>query len=101
MLLITPPSPTGQVCAGHSWDRTYHLGGGKGGYAHYLDHLGPTQEERWRHLGHPTLNDELKATLVQGIDEETAGKTLEELATRRDKGLLGILQLVDELDSKA
>ncbi|MFN3402182.1 MAG: 3-hydroxyacyl-CoA dehydrogenase NAD-binding domain-containing protein, partial [Ferrovibrio sp.] len=26
---------------------TYHLGGGEGGYRHYLDHLGPSQEKRW------------------------------------------------------
>ena len=30
----------------------YHLGGGSGGYRHYLDHLGPTQEARWKELGH-------------------------------------------------
>ncbi len=27
---------------------TYHLGRGAGGIAHYLDHLDPSQERRWR-----------------------------------------------------
>ena len=28
----------------------YHLGGGDGGYRYYLDHLGPSQEARWKTL---------------------------------------------------
>ena len=39
---------------------TYHVGGGEGGYRHYLDHLGPTQETRWQDLGTPELTDDLK-----------------------------------------
>jgi 3-hydroxyacyl-CoA dehydrogenase len=34
---------------------TYHLGGGTGGTKAYLDHLGPSQERRWKDLGTPTL----------------------------------------------
>ena len=38
----------------------YHLGGGEGGYRHYLEHLGPSQEARWETLGHSPLTPQLK-----------------------------------------
>jgi 3-hydroxyacyl-CoA dehydrogenase, C-terminal domain len=31
----------------------YHLGGGSGGLARYLEQLGPSQERRWETLGNP------------------------------------------------
>lgn len=71
----------------------YHLGGGAAGYRHYLDHLGPTQEARWRELGTPTLTPRLKDTLVAGVAEEIAGEDVASLAERRDKALVALLQL--------
>ena len=35
---------------------TYHLAGGPDGIAHYMQHLGPTQEARWRTLGDPRFS---------------------------------------------
>ena len=43
----------------------YNLGGGEGGYRSYLEHLGPSQEERWKTLGQTTLTPELKEKLIQ------------------------------------
>ena len=47
---------------------TYHLGGGEGGIAHYLDHLGPRQERRWASLGSPKLTEDVKAAIVAGVE---------------------------------
>ena len=72
---------------------TYHLGGGQGGYRHYLDHLGPTQEERWKHLGNPRLTDAVKDTLVAGIEAELKDQNRETLIERRDAALVELLKV--------
>lgn len=72
---------------------TYHMGGGQGGYRGYLDHLGPTQEERWKSLGHPTLSEAVKAALIAGVEEELAHLDEATLIERRDAALVEILKL--------
>ncbi len=72
---------------------TYHLGGGEGGYRHYLDHLGPSQEKRWAALGHPALTSEVKDQLVRGVEEEAAGRSIAELSAERDTMLIETLKL--------
>ena len=70
----------------------YHLGGGDGGIASYLETLGPSQERRWASLGTPALTPEVRATLVAGIAEEAAGRTVGELAEARDRATIAILK---------
>lgn len=72
---------------------TYHLGGGAGGYRAYLDHLGPTQEARWREHGNPSLTEEVKTMLVAGLEKELAGQEQETLAQRRDDALVELYKL--------
>lgn len=66
----------------------YHLGGGPGGIAHYLDHLGPSQERRWATLGTPSLTPEVCRMLVDGIAREAAGRSVATLEAERDRGLM-------------
>ncbi len=70
----------------------YHLGGGKGGLRHYLEHLGPTQEVRWRELGSPRLTREVKDLLLEGVAEELQEQDAETLAARRDAALVELLR---------
>ena len=70
---------------------TYHLAGGPDGIAHYMQHLGPTQEARWRTLGDPRLTDELIARIVTDVQEMIAGTSISQLAHMRDSGLLALL----------
>ena len=69
---------------------TYHLGGGAGGYRHYLDHLGPTQEARWRDLGQSSLTQDLKDELVAGVNAELETQDTETLTQRRDSALVAL-----------
>ena len=71
----------------------YHLGGGAGGYRHYLDHLGPTQEARWRELGTSELTEAVKELLIAGMEEELAGQDRDSLAQRRDQALVELFRL--------
>ena len=72
----------------------YHLGGGEGGYRSYLEHLGPSQEVRWKTLGQKPLTPELKEKLIQGI--ESQNPNISELKTKRDSGLINILKIKKE-----
>jgi carnitine 3-dehydrogenase len=76
---------------------TYHLGGGAGGYRHYLDHLGPTQVARWADQSTPALTPDLIETLVAGITAATEGQTPADLARRRDAALVALAKLKRDL----
>ena len=76
---------------------TYHLAGGEGGIAHYLSHLGPSQEARWQTLGQPSLTEELSTKIVIEVEEATAGLSPAKLARARDTGLVELLQLKSSL----
>lgn len=71
---------------------TYHLGGGDGGIKGYLAHLGPSQLKRWESLGQPGLGEEVQRRIVEGVAEESAGRSIAELEARRDEGLLALLK---------
>ncbi len=72
----------------------YHLGGGEGGYRSYLEHLGPSQEERWKTLGQTALTPELKEKLIHGI--ESQNPSISELKIKRDNSLIKILKTKKE-----
>jgi carnitine 3-dehydrogenase len=72
---------------------TYHLGGGAGGYKHYLEHLGPTQEARWKDHGTASLTDELKAILIEGIEKELENQDSNTLIQRRDSAIVELIKL--------
>lgn len=76
---------------------TYHLAGGVEGIAHYMSHLGPTQEARWRTLGEPKLTDELVDRIVRDVHESVAGLSSAQLARYRDTGLVEIHRLKEGL----
>lgn len=66
----------------------YHLGGGAGGIAHYLAHLGPSQERRWQDLGQPRLDPATIEKLIAGIEAEADGRSIATLEALRDKALI-------------
>ena len=59
---------------------TFHLAGGPGGMANFLDHLGPAVESWWADLGHPDLTPEIKQALIDSVEEEMAGRSVAELS---------------------
>ncbi len=72
---------------------TFHLGGGSGGLAHFLEHLGPGMEGMWKQaLGHPELDEATKEILLGELDAAYGDQTIDELARRRDQAQVGIMQ---------
>jgi len=78
----------------------YHLGAGEGGYARYLEHLGPTQEARWADLGTPCLDGPTRQQLVEGVEAEAAGRAISTLCEERDQALLAILDALAALPGR-
>ncbi|HSK39615.1 MAG TPA: 3-hydroxyacyl-CoA dehydrogenase NAD-binding domain-containing protein [Arenibaculum sp.] len=71
---------------------TYHMGGGAGGIAHYLEHLGPSQIHRWQDLGTPTMDDGLKRRVIDGVAAQAAGRSIQTLEHERDQALAAVLR---------
>ncbi len=72
---------------------TFHLAGGAGGMAHFLNHLLPAMESWWDDLGSPTVTPSLQSRLVEGVREEVGGRSVADLAARRDAFLIELLEL--------
>lgn len=87
--LVNGPGLRWSVLGAHM---AYHLGGGAGGMAGYLAHLGPSQERRWSALGAPSLTSEVQAELVAGTCRAAAGRDIPTLEATRDKALIAALR---------
>lgn len=71
---------------------TFHLAGGEGGMAHFLDHLMPAVTSWWDDLGNPVVDERVQRLLTEGVAEATGGASPAELARRRDAALVRLLQ---------
>jgi len=78
----------------------WHLGGGEGGIRHFMDHLMGPLEAMWGALGTPAVTPELKQTIVDGVLQEAAGRSVDQLAHERDEVLLGLLALRHRTESR-
>ena len=75
---------------------TFHLAGGEGGMAHFMDHLGPANEVWWRSLGQPTLTEDVRRAIIDGVAAEAKGQDVPALAARRDALLVALLQTIGD-----
>ncbi len=62
----------------------FHLAGADRGLAGFLDQLGPAVEGWWRDLGEPTLDAVTRETLIAGMEQAAAGRSVAALSERRD-----------------
>ena len=82
---------------------TFHLAGGIGGMTHYMDHLAPAISGWWPDLGNPVLTPELQQQIIDGVADEAHGRSVEDLARRRDEFLVRVLEarrLTDQATKK-
>jgi 3-hydroxyacyl-CoA dehydrogenase len=66
----------------------WHLGGGEGGIAHFMDTLMGPLAALWPVLGNPEMTTDLRQKIVDGVLEEADGRPIEQLAATRDAMLL-------------
>jgi carnitine 3-dehydrogenase len=73
----------------------YHLGGGRGGMDHFIDHFGPAVKTVFESLASwTTLPPDTKAVLTEGLKQEIGDRSPEELSRWRDEKLSGLLKLI-------
>jgi len=77
---------------------TFHLAGGVGGMAHFMDHLAVPLQSWWRDLGNPALTPELQRRIIDGVAAEADGRSTVDLAAERDRVLLKVLEAVRDKD---
>jgi len=71
---------------------SFHLGGGTGGFEHFLTHLGPGMEYIWKNrLGHPSFDEETTTYLIEDLHRAYGDRTIDELAAERDRLQVAIL----------
>lgn len=72
----------------------FHLAGGQSGMRGFLDHFGPPMESWWRDLRDAELDDAVRARLIEGVESEAHGRSVEELAAERDELLVDLLEML-------
>ncbi len=68
-----------------------HLGGGEGGLAHFLDHIGPAFEALWDDAQRPVMDAALRARLSRETEAAVGGRSAADLAAERDARLKAVL----------
>jgi len=71
----------------------WHLGGGAGGIRHFMEHLMDPLESMWKALGNPQVTPQLKQTIIEGVTQEAANRSVDQLAQEENKVLVGLLNL--------
>lgn len=76
----------------------YHLAGGETGMRHMLRQFGPCLKWPWTRLEAPELTEQLIDRMVEGTQEQAAGRSIRELERLRDDYLVAIQQVLRQFD---
>ncbi|AMM18733.1 hydroxylacyl-CoA dehydrogenase (plasmid) [Burkholderia sp. PAMC 28687] len=80
---------------------SFHLGGGPGGFAHFLEHLGPPMELAWKHLGKASLDDATKTLLVKQLGASYGASSFYALSEVRDDREVAVINGLDQVPDRA
>ncbi|OXJ02596.1 MULTISPECIES: 3-hydroxyacyl-CoA dehydrogenase NAD-binding domain-containing protein [Burkholderia] len=70
---------------------TYHLGGGAGGIAHFLEHLSGPITSWWDDLGTPSFDPDVDRKLNDALRAIQGERSMQELAAERDRLLVELI----------
>jgi carnitine 3-dehydrogenase len=76
----------------------YHLAGGESGMRHMLAQFGPALKWPWTKLEAPELTEKLIDRMVEGTQQQAAGRSIRELERLRDNYLVAIQQVLRQFD---
>ncbi len=74
---------------------TFAIGGGEGGLAHFLEHLGAPFEALWDDARRPDMTEALTQQLVEDVAREMARSPLRQNRQERDERLRRILAIAE------
>ena len=72
---------------------TFHMAGGDGGMKHFMHHIGPAIQGWMDDLGTPRLTPQTQKAIIDGVAEEAAGRSMDDLRRWRDRKLIEILKV--------
>jgi carnitine 3-dehydrogenase len=72
---------------------TYHLAGGPGGMRDFIKQFDPTLELDWTDLKFPKWNETLEKRLVEGCEEQAAGRSVAEIEAKRNAVLVDMMKV--------
>ncbi|MBU9279214.1 3-hydroxyacyl-CoA dehydrogenase NAD-binding domain-containing protein [Burkholderia multivorans] len=70
---------------------TYHLGGGAGGIAHFLEHLSGPMASWWNDLGTPSFDPDVDRKLIDALRTIQGDRSMQALAAERDRLLVELI----------
>jgi len=76
----------------------YHLAGGETGMRHMLRQFGPCLKWPWTKLEAPELTEELIDRMVEGTQEQAAGRSIRQIERLRDDYLVAIQQVLRQFN---
>jgi 3-hydroxyacyl-CoA dehydrogenase len=79
----------------------WHIGGGAGGIRHFMEHLMDPLVAMFKVLGNPEMTPDLKRKITEGVLQETANRSVEQLAREENEMLLGLLRLRAQQEHQA
>jgi 3-hydroxyacyl-CoA dehydrogenase len=79
----------------------WHIGGGAGGIQHFMQHLMNPLAAMFKALGNPEMTPDLKRKITEGVLQEAANRSVEQLAKEEDEMLLGLLRLRTQHEDQA
>jgi carnitine 3-dehydrogenase len=82
--------------AGMGTNLIYHLAGGETGMRHMLRQFGPCLKWPWTRLEAPELTEGLIDKMVDGTEQQAAGRSIRQLERLRDDYLVAIQQVLRE-----
>lgn len=71
----------------------WHIGGGAGGIQHFMEHLMDPLVAMFKVLGNPEMTPDLKRKITEGVLQEAANRSVEQLAKEENEMLVGLLRL--------
>src|SRR5215470_6055083 len=84
--------------AGMGTNLIYHLAGGEPGMRHMLRQFGPCLKWPWTKLEAPELTEPLIDRMVEGTQQQAAGRSIRELERLRDDYLVAIQQVLRQFN---
>ena len=72
---------------------TYHVAGGPGGMRDFIKQFDPTLELDWTDLKFPKWNDILEKRLVEGCEDQAAGRAVAEIEAKRNAVLVDMMKV--------
>jgi ketoreductase RED1 len=76
---------------------SFHLGGGAGGLAHFVEHLGPPMEQLWKNLGQPTFDEPTKALIAKQAEASYGSCSIANLSRLRDEKEIAVINGMAEV----